>query len=50
MIYQKDEHDKDKIMQIHMDLRLRNTSSFKVEEKMNSMRRQAHKLSNEFMW
>lgn len=49
MIYQKDEHDKDKIMEIHLDMRLRNTSSFKVDERMSSMRGQAKKLSNDFM-
>lgn len=40
---------KDDIMDIHLDLRLRNTSSFKVTEKMNSMRLQAKKLAYDFI-
>jgi hypothetical protein len=33
-------------MNLHLDLRLRNTSSFKIDERMSSMRGQAKKLSN----
>jgi hypothetical protein len=33
-------------MNFHLDLRLRNTSSFKIDERMSSMRGQAKKLSN----
>lgn len=32
-------------MDVHLDMRLRNTSSFKVEERMDSMKRQVKKLS-----
>lgn len=50
MIYERDEAAKDNIMQTHLDMRLRNTSSFMVDERMSSMRNQAKKLSNDFMW
>jgi hypothetical protein len=36
-------------MNIHLDLRLRNTSNFKINERMLSMRGQAKKLSHEFL-
>ncbi len=40
---------KDDIMDTHLDLRLRNTSSFKVNEKMKSMRLQAKKLAYDYL-
>lgn len=49
MIYEKDERAKDRLMGMHLDLRLRNTSSFKVDQKMTSMRGQAKKLSSQFL-
>jgi hypothetical protein len=36
-------------MGTHYDLRLKNTSSFKVSERMNSMRQQAKKLASEYL-
>jgi hypothetical protein len=36
-------------MGTHFDLRLKNTSSYKVGEKMESMRLQAKKLASEYL-
>lgn len=40
---------KDVIMNTHLDFRLTNNSSFKIREKMNSMRHQASKISNAYL-
>lgn len=49
-IRSEDERKKDEIMGIHYDLRLKNTSSFKVSERMNSMRLHAKKMASEYLW
>jgi hypothetical protein len=36
-------------MGTHFDLRLKNTSSYKVAERMESMRLQAKKLASEYL-
>jgi hypothetical protein len=36
-------------MNNHLDLRLKNTSSYKVSERMGSMRLQAKKLASEYL-
>lgn len=36
-------------MDQHLDLRLRNTSSFKVTERMQSMKLQAKKLASDYL-
>jgi hypothetical protein len=41
---------KDEIMETHLDFRLKNISSLKVTERMNSMRQQAKKLASEYLW
>lgn len=48
-IRSEDERKKDQIMGTHFDLRLKNTSSFKVAERMDSMRLQAKKLASEYL-
>jgi hypothetical protein len=40
---------KDEIMGLHLDLRLLNKSSSKINDKMKSMRSQAKKLAYEFL-
>lgn len=47
-IYERDEMDKDRIMKNHLDMRFRNSASFKINEKMGTMRNQAKKLANEY--
>lgn len=37
-------------MQIHFDMRLRNTNGFKVSEKIGSMRNKAAKVTSEYLW
>ena len=37
-------------MRIHEDLSFRNTTSFKMNEKMNSFRMQARKTAFEYLW
>lgn len=48
-IYAKDESDKDKIMNTHTDMTLRNCNSFKVREQLGSMRGKAEKVSKEYL-
>ena len=50
LIKEHDENEKDKIMRIHEDLSFRNTTSFKMNEKMNSFRMQARKTAFEYLW
>ncbi len=40
---------KDKIMKVHMDLSLKNTSTNKITEKMSSMRQHAKKIACDFL-
>lgn len=40
---------KDKIMDAHLDLRLTNTSTAKITDRMKAMRLQARKLAFEFL-
>ena len=47
-IYERDELAKDKIMQGHLDLRLRNTAAFRINENLGSMRNQAKRLAKEY--
>jgi len=49
VIKETDEVKKDMIMDIHLDLRFQNNSSFKIREKMNSMRQQAGKVANAYL-
>lgn len=49
MIYEKDTSKREKILKNHLDLRLRNNSSFKVEEQMGSMKAKAKKLGADFL-
>jgi hypothetical protein len=48
-IREEDEFNKDDIMDMHLDLTLRNVSSAKVSEKMHSMRHHARKLAYDFL-
>lgn len=49
MIKEIDEEGKDRIMNVHLDLRLKNHSNFKINEKMSTMRHQARKLANDYL-
>lgn len=49
-IKEDDESKKDEIMDLHLDLRLKNTASAKITEKMQSMRQQARKIAYDFLW
>lgn len=49
LIKERDELLKDEIMNNHLDLRLKNNSSFKISEKMSSMRQHAHKVANAYL-
>lgn len=42
--------NKDKIMSAHLDLRLTNNSTVKINDRMKVMRLQAKKLANDFLW
>jgi hypothetical protein len=44
-----DEMKKDEIMNLHLDLRMTNNSSFKIREKMGSMKQQARKIANAYL-
>ena len=46
-IWDKDESDKDKIMDFHLDLRLANNSTSKISERMTSLRSQARELTSD---
>ena len=46
VIRDRDERRKDEIMSVHLDLRLKNDSNSKVNEKMLSMRQQAKKIAD----
>lgn len=37
-------------MTTHLDLRLKNNSSFKINEKMGSMKQHAQKIANAYLW
>ena len=41
---------KDDIMNIHLDLRLKNDSISKISERMKSLRHQAKKTADDFLW
>lgn len=49
LIRERDELRKDEIMDSHLDLRLKNTSSFKISERMGSMRQHARKMANSYL-
>ena len=40
---------KDDIMNVHLDLRLKNNSISKISEKMKSLRHQAKKTADDFL-
>ena len=44
-----DEMNKDKIMGAHLDLRLTNNSTSKINDRMRVMRLQAKKLADDFL-
>jgi len=48
-IKEYDEMKKDHIMDVHLDLRFHNNSSFKIREKMTSLRQQAAKVANAYL-
>lgn len=48
-IREMDELAKDKIMSLHLDLRLVNDSSASVNDKMQSLRHQARKLAFDYL-
>lgn len=48
-IKEKDEGKKDEIMDVHLDFRLKNNSSFKVNERMSSMKQHAKKIAGSYL-
>jgi hypothetical protein len=48
-IRERDEAQKDKIMDIHLDLRLKNNSNTKISDKMKTMKFHAKKLAYDFL-
>jgi hypothetical protein len=43
-----DEMKKDEIMSVHLDLRLKNHSSARVDDRMESMRKHAKKMAYDY--
>lgn len=44
-LYEKAELERERILDTHLDMRLRNTHSFRVSERLGSYRNKAHKVS-----
>ena len=47
-IREYDESKKDEIMAQHLDLRLKNNSSYEVHDRMESMRKHARKMAHDY--
>jgi hypothetical protein len=49
LIKERDERKKEEILETHLDVTLKNQSSYKVTEKMQSMRHHARRLADSYL-
>lgn len=49
LIKERDERKKEEILETHLDVTLKNQSSYKVAEKMQSMRHHARRLADSYL-